>query len=127
MHATLRKAALKALFHRNDGVDMRSRGGQRTKALVLAYLDEMDHEPNEAELAALRAAASQRLSLEALEKQALAKGAPLPKSYCTLSRLLERNLRALRVRPVHANANCSHDRNQICSHDCSENVHAPAA
>jgi len=99
MRATLQKAALKALFHRNDGVDMRTTAGKRKQALVEAYLGMLDREPSAADLAIIAAAASQRLELEAIERQAL-KGAPLPRSYCTLSRMLERNLERIRSRPV---------------------------
>ena len=95
MQATLRKAALKALFHRADGVDARTTAGRRKIALVKAYLGEMDHEPTAADLAIVAAAASQRLELEAIERAAL-KGERLPRSYYTLSRMLERNLERIR-------------------------------
>ena len=97
MHATHR-SALKALFHRGDGVDARTTAGKRKIALVKAYLGEIgEREPSAADLAIVEAAASLRLELETIERQAV-KGERLPPNYCTLSRMLDRNLERIRTR-----------------------------
>ena len=94
-----RKAALKALFYRNDGQDLRTTAARRKRALVEAYLNELPGPPSAADLSIIEAAASLRLELERIERRAL-KGAPLPRDYCTLSKLLDQKLERIRSRPA---------------------------
>lgn len=89
--------AIKTLFPRGDGIDLRTRGGRALMVNTRTYIEALGHDPSPAELGMIRACAAQRLALQTLEHRALTGGEPLGQLYINLCAQLERGLRTLGI------------------------------
>jgi len=131
MHNTVivRKATLKTLFKRGDGLDMRTRQARRLRTIVLGYIDALGHEPSINERALIMSCARQRCSLEQIEQQSFDRGEPLPAEYREQADLLTRQMAQLGVlRTFGARQHRTHNVSELGPHNAPHNVseHADA-